>query len=211
MRRAIMQAVRTTVDLREWPATGVDRRSDPWFDDRAQQLSFTFVHALCASGGVVFDVVTDVEGRDVILRGRSRPDPRHETVIPAGQVDVQMKSVRSVLRSPAVLPAHVLGPPQAYLRYRLRLTDYERLRLTPVGAPSIPFVLFVVQIPTDARLWCVPPRHGSAQTWSKLGARGWWVNLSGYPASSVKGDHVPVYLPRRQSLTVSGLQKLVGL
>jgi len=185
--------------------------ADRWFDDRAQQLSFAFVNALCASGGVTFDVVQDVEGRDAILRGRTLPDLAAGTVIPAGQVDVQMKSVRSVLRSPQTLPAHVEGPPQRYLRYRLRRVDYDRLRLKPVGDASIPYLLFVVQIPADARLWCVPPRHGAASTWSKIGARGWRADLSDYPEGAAAGDYEPVFLPRGQGLTVGSIQRLVKL
>lgn len=211
MRRATGRAVRKSVDLRDWPATGEPNTNDRWFDDRAQQLSFTFVNALSASGGVVFDAVRDVDGRDVILRGRARPDSAGGTVVPAGQVDVQMKSVRSVLEPPAELPAHVPGPPRAYLRYRLRRVDYERLRLMPPEPRKTPYLLFVVQIAADPRLWCVPPRHGSPAQWSKIGARGWWVDLRGYPAPAGTGDYVSVFLPRRQSLTVSELRQLVDL
>lgn len=196
---------------RRWPVTGRADTADRWFDDRAQQLSFTFVHALCAAAGVVFDAVRDVEGRDVILRGRTRPGPAVGTVIPSRQVDVQMKSVRSTLRPPARLPKHVPGRASAHLRYALKRKDYERLRLRPVGDGTTPHILIVVQMSPDPRRWCMPPSHHSLVEWSKIGARGWWVSLVGYPPAAGTGDYVGVFLPRRQGLNVRELQGLLGL
>lgn len=155
---------------------------------RMEAYSYAYTHAVAAAAGVAIGSIRpDINSLDVaFLSADNGPDD-------AGSCShVQLKSTTDVLPSSSTsLDSKT---------YRLRLKDYEHLRIPT----RVPRLLVVLEVPHDASTWLTCSPH---ELVLKASAR--WVSLRGAGATEYKSK-VPVDVPNGNVFTPEALLATMG-
>ena len=155
-------------------------------NERKQQLSIAYVHAVAAKAGYSCQREA-IDDDSVDIQIGARGYIHHQAVFRSPKILVQLKATSLDCIK------------QDYLAFALPLKNYNDLRL-----PSfLPRYLFVLQLPPDEGRWLEVLEEGMMSR-----GRVYWTSLLGAPQSENKSS-VTIRLPKLQRLTVEGLQSIM--
>lgn len=151
-----------------------------------EEFSYAYLYAVSSAAGYSFQKSsrpTDVGGIDIIISGIET-----EYYLYPPRLDIQVKSTSMNVAS------------EAFIRYPLRLKNYNELRKSKTLTPRL---LIVVLIPEHPDRWI-------QQSDAELCLRhcAYWMSLQEMPETS-NTENVTVYIPRQQIFTVDTLKTLM--
>ena len=151
-----------------------------------EEFSYAYIYAVVSAAGYSFQIATrplDIGGIDIIISGEEK-----EYSLYPPRLEVQVKST-----STAVID-------NEFIRYPLKLKNYNELRKSKTLVPKI---LVVALLPDTPQEWV-------NQSEEELCLRrcGYWLSLKEQPETQ-NTESVTVYLPRQQLFTVSAIKNIM--
>lgn len=161
-------------------------------NDRMAELSYAYLHAVCAAAGFGCQPsgrVEDSSGVDATIRVNEHLEP--SSVLFNFAIEVQLKATKQSLTFQG----------EGFSYFLQGIDRYDRLR--EPGSP-LPKLLVVLLLPADATQWLTLDEEA-------LIARkcAYWVSLKGAPASDNTSGQT-VFLLRSQLLSVEGLRTVAS-
>ena len=151
-----------------------------------EEFSYAYIYAIVSAAGYSFQIANrplDIGGIDIIISGEEQ-----EYSLYPPRLEVQVKSTSTAV------------PDNEFIRYPLKLKNYNELRKSKTLVPKI---LVVVLLPDNPQEWV-------NQSEKELCLRqcGYWLSLKEQPETQ-NTESVTVYLPRQQLFTVSAIKNIM--
>ena len=151
-----------------------------------EEFSYAYIYAVVSAAGYSFQIANrplDIGGIDIIISGEEQ-----EYSLYPPRLEVQVKSTSTAV------------PDNEFIRYPLKLKNYNELRKSKTLVPKI---LVVVLLPDNPQEWV-------NQSEKELCLRqcGYWLSLKEQPETQ-NTESVTVYLPRQQLFTVSAIKNIM--
>lgn len=151
-----------------------------------EEFSYAYIYAVVSAAGYSCQIASrsiDIGGIDIIISGTEQ-----EYSLYPPRLEVQVKSTSIDVMS------------DEFIRYPLKLKNYNELRKQKTLVPKI---LIVVLIPDNPTKWV-----NQSETELCMRRCGYWMSLKGQTETQ-NTESVTVYLPRSQLFTVKALQGIM--
>jgi hypothetical protein len=153
---------------------------------RKEEFSYAYIYAVVSAAGYSCQIASrpmDIGGIDIVISGQEK-----EYSLYPPRLEIQVKST-----STSVID-------NEFVRYPLKLKNYNELRKSKTLVPKI---LIVILLPENPQEWV---NHSEAELC--LRKCGYWLSLKGKPQTR-NVESVTVYLPRQQIFTVNAVKNLM--
>ncbi len=172
--------------LRTWRSMFLDERRIRHRTTWQAEFSLAYVHAIASAAGVACHVMrVDIDGIDVLLVGDSS-----EGAVRFPKLDVQIKSWTGAVQD------------GDYLRYPLKVENYDVLRLPNDRVYTPAILVLVVMPPSQADWFCM------TRTEATLRHCAYWKSLAGMPPTT-NSSTVTISVPVDDPFSVEALEKLM--